>query len=276
MVKDKNGDVVDSWTSVEGETHIIEGKLIAGETYVLHEEQSPDGYVISSDVIFVVDEDGKVQTVVMKDDTTKIHVSKTDITGDKEIGGAKLVVKDKNGDVVDSWTSVEGESHIIEGKLIAGETYILHEEQSPDGYVISSDVIFEVGEDGKVQTVIMKDDTTKIHVSKTDISKTDITGDNEIGGAKLVVKDKNGDVVESWTSVEGEAHIIEGKLIAGETYVLHEEQSPDGYVIASDVIFEVGEDGKVQTVIMKDDTTKIHVSKTDITHCARSSRRKAM
>ena len=60
--------------------------------------------MIASDVIFEVGEDGKVQTVVMKDETTKIHVSKTDITGDKELGGAKLVVKDKNGDVVDSWT----------------------------------------------------------------------------------------------------------------------------------------------------------------------------
>ena len=260
VVKDKNGDVVDSWTSVEGKTHIIEGKLIAGETYILHEEQSPDGYVIASDVIFEVSKDGKVQTVVMKDATTKIHVSKTDITGDKELGGAELVLKDANGDVIDSWISVEGETHVIEGILIAGETYILHEEQSPDGYVIASDVTFIVNEDGKVQTVVMKDDTTKIHVSKTDI-----TGDKEIGGAKLVVKDKNGDVVDSWTSVEGETHIIEGKLIAGETYVLHEEQSPDGYVISSDVIFVVDEDGKVQTVVMKDDTTKIHVSKTDIT-----------
>ena len=244
-----------SWTSVEGETHIIEGKLTAGETYVLHEEQSPDGYVIASDIIFEVGEDGKVQTVTMKDDTTKIHVSKTDITGDKEIGGAKLVVKDKNGEVVDSWTSVEGETHIIEGKLTVGETYVLHEEQSPDGYVIASDVIFEVGEDGKVQTVIMKDDTTKIHVSKTDI-----TGDKEIGGAKLVVKDKNGDVVDSWTSVEGETHIIEGKL-----NTLREEQAPEGYVIAEEITFTVNEDGKVQTVVMKDDTTKIHISKTDIT-----------
>ena len=112
------------------------------------------------------------------------NITKTDITGSKELGGAKLVVKDKNGNVVDSWTSAEGETHIIEGKLIAGETYILHEEQSPDGYAIASDVIFEVGEDGKVQTVVMKDETTKIHVSKTDI-----TGDKELGGAKLVVKD---------------------------------------------------------------------------------------
>ena len=260
VIKDKNGDVVDSWTSVEGKTHIVEGKLIAGETYTLHEEQAPDGYVIASDIIFVVNEDGKVQTVVMKDDTTKVHISKTDITGDKEIGGAKLVIKDKNGDVVDSWTSVEGESHIIEGILIAGETYTLHEEQSPDGYVVASDIIFVVDEDGKVQTVVMKDDTTKIHVSKTDI-----TGDKEIGGAKLVVKDKNDIIVDTWTSVEGETHIIEGVLIAGETYTLHEEQSPDGYVIASDIVFEVKEDGSVQTVVMKDDTTKVHVSKTDIT-----------
>ena len=195
VVIDKNGDVVDSWTSVEGESHKIEGVLIAGETYTLREEQAPNGYVIASEIVFTVGEDGKVQTVVMKDDTTKVHISKTDITGDKEIGGAKLVVIDKKGKVVDSWTSVEGESHKIEGILIAGETYTLREEQAPKGYVIASEITFTVNEDGTVQTVVMKDDTTKVH-----ISKTDITGDKEIGGAKLVVKDKNGKVVDSWTS----------------------------------------------------------------------------
>ena len=260
VVKDKNGDVVESWTSVEGEAHIIEGKLIAGETYALREEQSPEGYVIASDIVFEVNEDGSVQTVVMKDDTTKIHISKTDITGDKEIGGAKLVVKDKNGDVVDSWTSVEGETHIIEGKLIAGETYTLREEQAPEGYVIAEEIIFTVNEDGKVQTVVMKDDTTKVR-----ISKTDITGSKEIGGAKLVVKDKNGEVVDSWTSVEGESHMIEGILIAGETYTLHEEQAPNGYRIAEDITFTVNEDGTVLTVVMKDDTDTTIVKTGDTT-----------
>ena len=144
---------------MEGESHIIEGKLTAGETYTLREEQSPNGYVIASEITFTVNEDGKVQTVVMKDDTTKVRISKTDITGSKEIGGAKLVVKDKNGEVVDSWTSVEGESHMIEGILIAGETYTLHEEQAPNGYRIAEDITFTVNEDGTVLTVVMKDDT---------------------------------------------------------------------------------------------------------------------
>ena len=196
----------------------------------------------------------------MKDDTTKIHISKTDITGDKEIGGAKLVVIDKKGKVVDSWTSVEGESHIIEGKLTAGETYTLREEQAPEGYVIAEEITFTVNEDGKVQTVVMKDDTTKVR-----ISKTDITGSKEIGGAKLVVKDKNGEVVDSWTSVEGESHMIEGILIAGETYTLHEEQAPNGYRIAEDITFTVNEDGTVLTVVMKDDTDTTIVKTGDTT-----------
>ena len=223
---DKDGNEIDHWISVEGESHKIDSsKLIGGETYTLHEVLPPEKYSLAQDVSFTVNTEGKPQTVYMKDDATKIQVTKTDITGSKELGGAKLVVKDKNGDVVES------------------ETYTLHEEISPDGYAVAKDIVFTVNMDETPTRVQMKDETTKVH-----ITKTDITGSKELGGAKLVVKDKNGNVVDSWTSAEGETHIIEGKLIAGETYILHEEQSPDGYAIASDVIFEVGEDGKVSSL----------------------------
>ena len=49
----------------------------------------------------------------------------------------------------------------------------------------------------------------------------DITGNNEVAGARLLLKDKEGNVIESWMSAT-EAHVFEQKLIAGETYTLAE------------------------------------------------------
>ena len=265
-----DGSIFDEWVS-DGTEHIVT-KLPAG-SYVLHEVAAPEGFVISTDISFSIDENNAVTvedinalatdengipTIIMVDDTTKVHITKTDITGDKELKGARLQVIDENGNVVDEWTSTT-EAHIIEGVLIAGKEYTLHEEISPDGYVVANDITFTVSEDGSVDLVTMKDDTTKVH-----ISKTDITGDKELEGARLQVIDENGNVVDEWISTN-EEHIIEGKLVAGKEYTLHEKISPDGYVVANDITFKVSEDGSVDVVVMKDDTTKIRISKRDIT-----------
>ena len=77
----------------------------------------------------------------MKDDITKVQISKTDITGDKEIPGAKLIILDKNDQVVESWISTD-KPHYVE-KLPVGN-YTLREEQAPKGFVLTSDVTFEV------------------------------------------------------------------------------------------------------------------------------------
>ena len=244
QVLDQDGNVIDEWVSTE-EAHYIEGVLIAGETYTLHEEIAPDGYVVANDIEFIVDETGAVTTVTMYDDTTKVEISKKSITGEDELPGASLQIIDKDGNVVDEWVSTE-EAHYIEGVLIAGETYTLHEEIAPDGYVVANDVEFTVNETGAVTTVTMYDDTTKVH-----ITKVDITTKETLEGAVLQILDKDGTVIDEWTSSQ-EEHVIEGVLIAGETYILHEVKAPDGYEVADDIEFTVDETGKITTVIMED------------------------
>lgn len=100
--------------------------------------------------------------------------------------------------------------------------------------------------------------------TETRITKTDATTGNELEGAKLQVIDKDGNVVEEWVSSK-EEHVIYG-LPEG-SYTLHEELAPyeDGYVSASDVMFEVKEDGSVTKVEMKDEYSKVEISKTDLT-----------
>ena len=256
-IYDSEGIIVDEWVSTE-EAHKIEGKLIAGRSYTLHEEIAPDGYVIANDVTFTVSSDGSIDKVVMKDETTKVHITKTDITGEKEIAGASLKLFDSEDILVDEWVSTT-EAHKIEGKLTAGKTYTLHEEIAPDGYVVANDITFTVSYDGSIDKITMKDDVTKVYVTKTDI-----TGEKEIAGASLKLYDSEGILVDEWVSTT-EAHKIEGKLIAGRSYTLHEEIAPDGYVIANDVLFTVSSDGSIDKVVMKDETTKAQISKRDIT-----------
>ena len=74
----------------------------------------------------------------------------------------------------------------------------------------------------------------QIDVTKVSIKKMDITGNNEVAGARLLLKDKEGNVIGSWMSAT-EAHVFEQKLIAGETYALAEVTAPSGYEVAAEL-----------------------------------------
>lgn len=246
-VIDENNKVVDTWTSTK-KTHKIEG-LVVGKTYKLKEEIAPDGYVRASTIEFKVESTTKVQQVKMIDKI--VTMTKADIGG-KEIEGAEIVVTDKDGNVIDSWTSTK-ENHNING-IEEGKKYILHEEYAPDGYVVATDVEFEVTNKKDIQKVEMID---KI----VEMSKVDIAG-KEIEGATIQVLDKDNKVVDEWVSGK-EPHKIKN-LVEGETYTLHEEIVADSYVKATDVEFIVTPDKETQKVVMIDKL--VEITKTDITN----------
>ena len=198
VLENADGEIVDKWTS-DGTNHIV-SKLGAGE-YMLKEIAAPDGYVIATDIKFTVDVYGNVMVenvdftavsdngnplIAMVDDTTKVRISKRDITTGEELPGATLQIIDENGNVVEEWVSTD-EAHFIEGKLIAGKEYTLRENIAPDGYEIANEISFTVNEDGSVTEVVMYDELTP----KTD---TPYTGDNHsdfaafaLMGASLVI-----------------------------------------------------------------------------------------
>ena len=166
-LRDEDGNLVEEWTSTK-DVHIIRG-LVSGKKYILHEELAPLGYATASDVTFTVNEDGSVTKVKMKDEITKVDISKVDATTGKEIEGAKLTLKDKeSGEVVESWTSGK-EPHRIEG-LTVSKTYVLHEDLAPAGYNVASDVEFTISDTGEVQKVVMKDEAKPIVVKTGDDS----------------------------------------------------------------------------------------------------------
>lgn len=177
-----------------------------------------------------------------EDEQTTVELSKADLTDKKELPGASLKVTDEDGNTVDEWVSKE-EAHIIKG-LIVGKKYKMTETKPADGYVTAESIEFTVENTKEVQKHQMLDDVTKV-----EISKKDITDSSEVPGAKLIILDKDGKKVESWTSTD-KPHMVE-KLPVGE-YTLREEQAPDGYLIAEDVKFTVKDTRKIQKVKMKD------------------------
>ena len=257
-IKDKNGKVVTSWTSGK-EPHYVTN-LAVGD-YTLTEENAPKGYVLSKETIkFTVQKDGQVKTVVMFNEkaVTKVKISKQDITSKEELPGAKLTIKDKDGKEVASWVS-EKEPHYIEG-LAAGE-YTLTETTAPEGYILSEETIkFVVKDDGTVTSVVMYN-ARKTEVTKVKISKQDFTTKEELPGATLTIKDKDGKVVETWVSGKT-PHYIEG-LAAGD-YTLTETTAPEGYQLSSETInFTVKADGSVTSVVMYNART-VEVPITDL------------
>ena len=245
-VRDEQDRVVDSWTTTK-EDHYVSG-LEEGKTYRLVEVEAPKGYVKASDIYFTVSKEKKNETVVMKD--AKITASKREITGTKEIEGAKMTVTDDKGTVVDKWTSGK-EEHSISG-LEEGKRYTLTETTAPKGYVKAESIEFTAGD--KDQKLVMKD-------KQVTITKTEVTGTKEIEGAKMTVKDEAGKTVDTWTSGK-EEHYVSG-LEEGKKYTLIEETAPDGYVKAESIEFTVSKEKKNEAYIMKD--KQVSVTKTDIT-----------
>lgn len=161
-------DGVTTYTNIDldgNETrHMIQG-LEAGEEYVLKETKTPDVYATFKTQTFTAEE-GKDTSLSMVDEDTKVEVSKQDITTKKELEGAKLKVTDKDGKVIDEWTSGK-QPHMIKN-LTAGETYTLTEAIAPKNYKVAESLRFTVKDTGKIQRVIMYDRPVNNYVETGD------------------------------------------------------------------------------------------------------------
>ena len=245
--------------------------------YIVKELRAPLGYYVNEEPMEVTfTYDGEALMVL--DNTcantpTEMWVSKRDLTNDEELPGATLAIKDADGNTMTTWVSTN-EPHRVTG-LHFGDPYTLTEICAADGYALANDIVFRLLQKTDVDgnpldecevyylttknilfwkwedwvllddaTVIMRDDITKVK-----ISKVDITTNEELPGAELVIKDTDGIEIERWISTS-EPHYVE-KIPAGD-YVLTEITAPNGYKIAESINFAVLPTGEVQTVVMKD------------------------
>ncbi len=245
-ILDDKGEIIDTWVSSE-KSHKIEG-LQVGKEYTLTEEIAPESFVKASSIKFTVENTVDIQKIIMID--KQVTVSKEDIGG-KEVVGAELKVVDKDGNVVDSWTSTN-EKHPI-NNLVEGETYTLYEDYAPDTFVISNKIEFTVTTDKETQEIKMIDKVVEI-------SKVNIAGEELEGATLVVTSTKTKNIVDKWVSTK-EPHKV-SNLIEGESYVLHEEIVVDGYVKATDIEFTVTEDKETQKIEMIDKI--VEIVKTDL------------
>ena len=199
--------------------------------------------------------DGKTFTFTNAS-TKTIRISKRALTGADELPGAKLELyclsTDGSRTLVDQWTSGET-PHEVE---LSPGRFLLHEDLAPAGYAVSLDIPFTLREDLTFQldgdTGALEGDTLVVTDTPLEVkfAKVDENGD-PLPGAVLTLTDQTtGQLIDRWTTGT-EPHVITGwtadgtALVAGHTYVLHEESAPGGYQVAADITFVFNGDGTI-------------------------------
>lgn len=242
------GTLIEQKTTDENGQILFKADLPVDGIYIVKEIYAPDGFVTSNEEKEFTFEYGKPEEAevsyefVFENESTTVELTKTDLTTGKELPGAHLKVTDEDGNVIEEWVSTD-KAHVIK-ELTVGKSYTMTETKPADGYVTAESITFTVENTAEIQKQEMKDDVTKVLISKQDIAG------KELSGAKLTILDEDGKVVESWTSTE-EAHYIE--MIPIGKYTLREETAPEGYLVAKDVEFEVKDTAEVQKVVMVDE-----------------------
>lgn len=169
-------------TAVSDENGHFEFDKIPYGEYIVREIEAPTGYILSDESYPVtISEDGEVIEIKAVNKSTKVRISKQDITTGEELPGATLQIIDEDGNVATEWVLTD-EAHFIEGKLIAGKEYTLRETIAPDGYEIASEIKFTVNTDGSVTEVVMYDEhTPELEIPPTvtiDTPNTGVSADN--------------------------------------------------------------------------------------------------
>ena len=259
QVIDSEKNVAEEWTST-AESHVTEG-LKTGVEYTLRETVAPDGYIISTDITFTIDETGRVTTtgtmtqdgvLLVENTKTRVKFIVVDIANREALGGLTVQAIDSEGKVVEECiTSKLNPVNIIDG-LKTGVEYTLHEIDVPEGYVAPADYTFTIAKDGQVTTtdgttttdeegntvLVLENTKTKVNISVVDKASGET-----LEGATVQVLDSKGNVAEEWTSGT-EIHVIEG-LKTGVAYTLHETVAPEDYAIPADITFTIDETGEV-------------------------------
>ena len=193
--------------------------------------------------------------------TYPVHINKTDVTGQKELAGATLTVYKKGADgqltkvndVNNPWRSEDGKELTLaleDGDYVLKETGTTVTDADNNTYkVLETNVEFTIS-NGVVtdSSANVKDDFAKvekkdggavaqvnksgeavitvcdaINTTTVTLNKTDITGEKELTGAVLTIKQGN-TVIKEWTSKPGEKMTV---TLDDGTYTLTEEAAKD-------------------------------------------------
>lgn len=224
----------------------------AQEVVFVYEDQ--DTPVVEQEVTFY-NERQKVALTVEKQDKETGAVVEGAVFGlynkeDIAAGNGEILVEADT--LLQEMTSDENGLAVCTLDLPLGQYYV-KELKAPAGYVSSDEILeFDASYQGQELQVVELKAVKENEPTTVEFIKSDITTGVELDGASLTVLDKDGNVVDAWTSVKGEPHVIK-RLVVGETYTLREEFAPYGYLKATDVEFTIEDTAEIQKVEMKDE-----------------------
>ena len=284
-------------TTVSDDTGMLEGTFtvsdLAAGTYYLKEIQPPIGYDIydygkdnvdaNGYIKIDINENQTVSVIVNNDKTPEVCFSKVDASDTTKIlDGANLFIEDIDQSVfIDFVTSSQEGAYCAPSGVLQVGTYYIYEEEAPTNYIKSNTLYkFVVG---KHEKVLVEDNDSDVKNSvelkvingnvtipnQKGITKTDLSTGACVEGAHLVVKDKNGTVVDEWTSVcqkDSQGNIIGNDphqipSTPGE-YTLTETITPSGYATAETIEFTIDANGNVnKSLDMKDDPIEVCLRK---------------
>ena len=227
-VRDDQNRVVDSWTSTK-EDHYVSG-LEEGKTYTLIEETAPEGYVRADEITFTVTKEKIDQEVNMFD--AQVKVTKTDaLTGDA-VKGAEFTVFDKDGNIVDKWTT-DGTAHAVSG-LDAGCEYILKETKTPEGYMTAPDRTLVVSGEQNMDIEIKEQPVlTDIEVQKVDAQTKKVIRSKDF--EFTMYSDAECKNAITTVSADKNAGTATFKDLRYGTYYIKETKAPTGYLLSKEI-----------------------------------------
>lgn len=284
-----------------------EKKAVNSGDYFLREELVSGSYYLDEKEIPLHLEYKDMNTPVIQktlqetNQQTIIEIDKKSATGGDEIPGCQLVITDKEGKDIISWTSGENASivtnpfleqmgyqnvtaamddkgNLIVSSLLHDTEYTLTEKRPADGFVSADSISFQLREsidpEGRKTTVAAVKNKAGEFINRTDHVVTMVDEEtklqfkkknkagNLLGGAKISVYDSKGKKVTSFTTKKGKVTKLEGVLIVGETYTFKETKAPDGYALEKPVKYTIKDTKNWQKVSMTDEKMGLIRTKT--------------
>lgn len=286
-----------TWVSTDEPKVFDNSQFAPDETYILTETKAPDGYGYAKPVSFTIGADGTVKadgkvvvnhTIGMTDTPIEVVFEKQDADSKRTIAGAQIAIQNAAGDVIYTFTTTESAIAIPKEVLQAPAkegvlaNYTFVELSAPFGYEKAESVAFAIDSEGNVyaknpengemtllsslgiKALIMYDVPDYLH-----ISKVDATNSEEIDGAKLAIRDADGNEIVSWESSKKDGAkklSISEYFEADKEYTLNEVEAPKGYELAEAIVFKIGTDNVIyvkdasgaftavtdRTIVMKD------------------------
>lgn len=254
IVTDENG-----YASTEG---VEEGKGgLIFDTYLVSEENAPEGFVAVDDFEITISEEGQTLSYILEDKRvfSPVRLVKKDADSGEVIPAAgtefQLLDEERNPismsvhypqeTVHSTFQTDESGSFILPERLSAG-IYYFQEIQAPEGYVISREPVrFEITEDHEWGDPFVIEFTDRPVMGQICIKKTDSVTGQGVGGAKFEIWTKE-DILTPAGNIRMPAGSLAGVIVTGEDgsgrldslylgkYEIREIEQPPGYVLAEE------------------------------------------